>query len=308
MRLLLCWAVLTAITVALSACGKTDAQKAPGQIAAIVNGEEISVHRVNGAIARGNEIPPGEAGEAGEAAARALQQVIDQELLVQNALQAKLDRDPQVMRAIEDAKRQILARAYVDRVAAPAAAQSEDEIRTFYKENPALFERRRIYHLHELVVAAPQEKLAALPAAATAAKSMDEVAGWLKSRELPFKVVTASNPAERIPLHILPRVLEMRDGQIAVFSTARGASVVQVLRAEEAALTGQQAAPVIEQFLLNRKRLELARAEVEKLRAQAKIEYVGEYGPAPAERPAAANAAPGGAKDGHIERGLAGLK
>lgn len=305
MRLQPCWAVLMAIMVALSACGRTDAQKASGQIAAIVNGEEISVHRVNGAIARGNDVPPG---EAGEAAAQALQRVIDQELLVQKALKARLDRDPQVMQAIEDAKRQILARAYLDRVVAAAPAQSQDEIGTFYKENPALFERRRIYHLHELVVAAPQKKLGALQAAAAAAKSMDEVAGWLKSRELPFNVVTASKPAEQIPLEILPRVLEMRDGQIAVFSTARGASVVQVLRSEPAPLSGHEAAPVIERYLLNRERLELARAEVGKLREQAKIEYLGEFKPAQVERPAAASAAPGIGNDGHVEKGLAGLR
>jgi EpsD family peptidyl-prolyl cis-trans isomerase len=296
--------MLMAITVALSACGKTDAQKASGQIAAIVNGEEISVHRVNRAIARGNDVPPG---EAGEAAGQALQRVIDQELLVQKALKAKLDRDPQVMQAIEDAKRQILARAYVDRAVAAAPTQGQDEIGTFYKENPALFERRRIYHLHELVVAAPQEKLGALQAAAAAAKSMDEVARWLKSRELPFNVVTASKPAEQIALEILPRVLEMRDAQIAVFSTARGASVVQVLRSEEAPLSGQQAAPIIERFLLGRKRLELARAEVGKLREQAKIEYVGEFEAARPE-PAAASATPAGADDRHIERGVAGLR
>jgi EpsD family peptidyl-prolyl cis-trans isomerase len=303
MRLQPFWTVLMAITVALSACGKTDARKAPGQIAAIVNGDEISVHRVNGAIARLNDLPPA---EAGEAAARALQRVIDQELLVQKALKAKLDRDPQVMQAIEDTKRQVLARAYIDRVVTAAPTKSEEQIAAFYNENPALFERRRIYHLHELVVAAPQEKLGALQAAAAAAKSMDAVAGWLKSRELPFTVVTASKPAEQIPLEILPRVFEMRDGQIAVFSTARGVSVVQVLRSEEAPLSGQQAIPVIERFLLNRERLELARAEVGKLREQAKIEYLGEFKPA---QPApAAGATPGGADDGHIERGLAGLR
>jgi EpsD family peptidyl-prolyl cis-trans isomerase len=304
MRLQSYRAVLMAIVVALSACGKTDAQKASGQIAAIVNGEEISVHRVNSAIARGNDVPPG---EAGEAAGQALQRVIDQELLVQKALKAGLDRDPQVMQAIEDAKRQILARAYVDRAVAAAPTQGQDEIGTFYKENPALFERRRIYHLHELVVAAPQEMLGALQAAAAAAKSMDEVARWLKSRELPFNVVTASKPAEQIALEILPRVLEMRDAQIAVFSTARGASVVQVLRSEEAPLSGQQAAPIIERFLLGRKRLELARAEVGKLREQAKIEYVGEFEAARPE-PAAASATPAGADDRHIERGVAGLR
>jgi hypothetical protein len=102
-------------------------------------------------------------------------------------------------------------------------------------------------------------------------------------------------------------VLEMRDGQIAVFSTARGTSVVQVLRSEEAPLNEHEATPVIERFLLNRKRLELARSEVGKLREQAKIEYVGEFKPAGPE-PAPASATPGGVEDGHIERGVAGLK
>ncbi|MGH7337531.1 MAG: EpsD family peptidyl-prolyl cis-trans isomerase, partial [Myxococcota bacterium] len=229
--------------------------------------------------------------------------------LVQKALKARLDRDPQVMQAAEDAKRQILARAYIDRMLAAAApAQSEDEIGAFYKENPALFEGRRIYHLHELVVAAPREKLGALQSAASAAKSMDEVAGWLKSRELRFTVATASKPAEQISLEVLPRLSTMRDGQIAVFSTARGASVVQVLRSEKAPLSGQQAAPVIERYLLGRERLELARAEVEKLRGEAKIEYLGEFKPAPAQGPAAASAAPVGVDDAHIEKGVAGLR
>jgi hypothetical protein len=38
-------------------------------------------------------------------------------------------------------------------------------------------------------------------------------------------------------------------------------------------LSAQQAAPVIEQFLAGRKRMELAAAEVRKLRGSARIEY-----------------------------------
>lgn len=295
--------VLLAMAFAVSACGESDVRQASGQVAAIVNGEEISVHRVNSAIARGAAPAPG---GTDEAAAQALQQIIDQQLLVQQALKAELDRDPQVMQAIEEAKRQVLARAYVDRAAA-AAARGPDDTTAFYKENPALFERRRIYHLHEIVVAAPQETLGALETAAAAAKSIREVEGWLRSRELPFSVVTASKPAEQMPLEILPRVVRMRDGQIEVFSTARGVSVVQLLRSEEAPLSAQQAAPVIERYLLNRERIGLARAEVEKLRAQAQIEYVGKFKP-DAAPPTAASAAPGGVNDGHIEKGVAGLR
>src|SRR6266852_31064 len=173
-----CLSALIALVVALSSCGKADVRKNPGQIAAKVNGDEISVHQINNAIARGNDIPPG---EAKQAAAQTLERIIDQELLVQKALKDRLDRDPQVMQAIEDAKRQVLARAYIERAAA-SSTESQGEIRKFYQENPALFERRRIYRVHELVVEAPREKLDTLKAATAGGKSLQDVAGWLKSQ------------------------------------------------------------------------------------------------------------------------------
>ena len=63
----LCLSVLIALVVALSSCGKADVKKGSGQIVAKVNGDEISVHQINHAIARGNDIPPGEAKQAAAA-------------------------------------------------------------------------------------------------------------------------------------------------------------------------------------------------------------------------------------------------
>jgi len=45
----------------------------------------------------------------------------------------------------------------------------------------------------------------------------------------------------------------MREGQIAVIPTSRGASVVRLLQAQEASLSEQQATPIIEQYLQRRK-------------------------------------------------------
>src|SRR6267378_3403304 len=91
---------LIAIAIALSACGIADGKKAASQVAAKVNGGE---------------------------------RIIDQELLVHRAIKAKLDRDSQVMQAIEAAKRQILARAYIDRAVTAASSEtgSQEEMRKF---------------------------------------------------------------------------------------------------------------------------------------------------------------------------------
>lgn len=307
MKLLL--PALIAIALAVSACGKADVNKASSQIAAKVNGEEISLHRINNAIARGNESSPE---QIKQTAAQVLERIIDEEVLMQSAVKARLDRDPQVMQAIEESKRQILARAYIERTVSPGPTESQEEIGRFYKENPALFERRRIYRVHDLVVTAPREKLDALKAAASGLKSINDVTQWLKSEKLPFQVDISSRPAEQIPLNILPELSKMREGQISVFPTPRGGSVVQLLQSAEAPLSKQQATPLIERYLLSRKRLEAARAEVKKLREQAKIEYVGEFaaaGPA-APVPASSTAHERGGVEigGHVEKGLAGLR
>ena len=298
---------LIGVAIALSACGRADGQKAASQVAAKVNGGEITLHQINSVIAGSKQIP---SEQAKQAAAQTLERIIDQELLVQKALKDKLDRDPQVMQSIEDAKRQILARAYIERAAAGSSTQSWEEIRKFYQDNPALFERRRIYHVHELAVVAPREKLDALKAATAGAKSLQDVAGWLKSQKLVFQVAMSNRPAEQIPLEILPQVSEMREGQIAVIPTSRGASVVQLLQAQEASLSEQQAAPIIEQYLHSRKQLAVAQAEVRRLREQARIEYVGEF-EAPRAQPVSSSATPSGSVDDHdapIRKGLSGLR
>jgi EpsD family peptidyl-prolyl cis-trans isomerase len=264
--------LLVLVFLAPAGCERAAADRPDAQLAAKVNGTEISVHQLRtGAGGAGN--PAG--------VAQALEKVIDRELLVQKALAAKLDRDPQVLQSIEDARRQLLAQAYIERsiaVAASAAAGStRDEVRAFYAENPALFAERRIYRLRELAVSAPAEMIDVLRAEAAKARDVDEIGAWLRLRKAKYSVDAVEQPAEQLPLSFLPRLAGMKPGELAVFATPLGASVIQLVHAEEAPLTEQQAAPLIEQFLAGRRRLETAAAEVKRLREVATIEYLGEF-------------------------------
>jgi EpsD family peptidyl-prolyl cis-trans isomerase len=264
--------LLVLVFLAPAGCERAAADRPGAQLAAKVNGTEISVHQLRtGAGGAGN--PAG--------MAQALEKVIDRELLVQKALAAKLDRDPQVLQSIEDARRQLLAQAYIERsisVAASAAAGStRDEVRAFYAENPALFAERRIYRLRELAVSAPAEMIDVLRAEAAKARDLDEIGTWLRLRKAKYSVNAVEQPAEQLPLSFLPRLAGMKPGELAVFATPLGASVIQLVHAEEAPLTEQQAAPLIEQFLAGRRRLETAAAEVKRLREVATIEYLGEF-------------------------------
>jgi EpsD family peptidyl-prolyl cis-trans isomerase len=204
----------------------------------------------------------------------ALEKVIDRELLVQKALDAGLDKDPQVAEAIDNARRQVLAQAYVERVSASAAKASRDEVRAFYDENPALFAERRIYRVRELAVSAPAETLPS--------GDIDQIAAALKARGTAYSLTTQTQPAEELPLAFLPRLSRLKPGELAVFQTpavgsrSAGSTVIQLIHAEDAPLAAEQANALIEQFLAGRKRMEVAAAEVKKLREGARIEYVAQ--------------------------------
>jgi EpsD family peptidyl-prolyl cis-trans isomerase len=178
----------------------------------------------------------------------------------------------------------VLAQAYLERAATVAAKPSREEVRAFYNENPALFAERRIYRLRELIVSAPAEMIDVLRARAAYAADLDEIAAWLKSRDARFSAATETQAAEQLPLAFLPQLARMKPGEIAVFATPAfaqsptgRAQVVQLVHAEEAPLGLEQAQALIEQFIAGKKRLEIAAAEVKRLRESARIEYVAQF-------------------------------
>ena len=248
---------------ALAGCDRVAADRADPQLVARVNGIEISARQI-----RTGGAP---------SVAQAVEKVIDRELLVQKALEAGLERDPLVKDSIDNARRQVLAQAYLERAAGARAAPSREEVRAFYAENPALFAERRVYRMRELLVSASAEMIDVLRAQAARTADLDELAAWLKTRNARFSAATETQPAEQLPLAFLPQLARMKSGEIAVFATPLGASVVQLIHAEDAPLGAEQAQALIEQFLAGRKRLEIAAAEVKRLRSSARIEYVAQF-------------------------------
>ncbi len=267
--------------VVLCSCGKPDVRKTSGSLAVPAGGGALR-HQVDGVNARTGSTDAKQltakqatAKQAALPGVPVRERGVDQELLEQAALEVELDRDSQVAQAIERARRQILAQAYIERAMISAPPASPQEIRKFYAENPALFEQRRSYRIVELMVAMPKGQFGTLQDVVAGAKNLASVARWLESRKLSFETATRSLDAEHIPANTLRRLFEMRDGQIAVLKTSYGASVLRLEESVEAPLSEKQAAPAIARYLHNRKRIELAQAEVAKLRERAKIENNG---------------------------------
>ncbi|NML17530.1 EpsD family peptidyl-prolyl cis-trans isomerase [Azohydromonas caseinilytica] len=260
----------------LAACGdKKD--KPATQVAARVNDKEISVHQLNYVLQQQDVRQ-----DSVEAASRqVLDRLIDQELALQKALDLKIDRQPAVLQALEAAKRDVLARAYLERVAEAAAKPTAAEVEKFYKDKPALFSERRIYQLHEINIQVGQDRLPEVGKRLSAAKDLGEFTKYLQSSDIRFVQNRAVRAAEQLPLEQLDEFARMNDGQARLIPTANGAIVIALAGSQSQPVSLEKARPAIDQYLSTQRKRELVERDIKDLRSAAKIELVGKF----AEKP-----------------------
>lgn len=294
-------------------------EKAPTQVAAKVNGTELTVHQVNYALQR---IPNLDKDQTKTASLQVVRNLVDQEVVSQKALADKLDRDPMVVQALDAARRQILAEAYMSRKLGTPVEPSDAEVSNYFDQHPELFAKRKIYRLQEISIKAPKDKHDAIRAQLGASKTLSDFGAWLKAENLPVKAAQGVKTAEQLPLAMLPQLAKMPDGQAMVVNAPDGLMVVVLAGSQAQPVTLEQAKPSIARLLQTQARQKAAKAELDTLKAAAKIEYLGEFvdagkeaaaapaEPAAAAAPAAApaaEAAPAADADA-IRKGISGLK
>ena len=260
------------MTLTLAGCGNGGGASSPA--AAKVDGHEISLAQISSMIAKNGNVSPEQMKTAGP---KALETLIDQHLLVQKALEAKLDKESQTALGLENARRQVLAQAYMEKTIATLPKPTPEEVRDFYEKNPLLFAQRRIFRFQELGAVVADEKFDEVNTFARKAKTLNEIAAWLKSQNIPFKAIDSTKAAEELSMDLLPNISKMNDGQIAVLRGPGRVAILQLAQSQQAPLDLVHATTQIEQYLTNGKKFEVANAEVKKLRDAAKIEYLGDF-------------------------------
>jgi EpsD family peptidyl-prolyl cis-trans isomerase len=279
------WLALAAVAAAALLVGCGEKKDKASQTAAKVNKDEITVHQINFVLQQQRNLRPEQADAAGK---QILERLIDQQLALQKADEMKLDRDPRVVQQLEAARRDVIARAYLEKVGEAAPKPTPEEIHKYYVDKPALFSERRIYSIQEIAIEAKPDQVAVLRDKLTASKNIGEFIEYLKANDFRFSGNQAVRAAEQLPLNSLDTFARMKDGQAMLVPGASGVQVIVLAGSRSQPIAEEQARPAIEQFILNERRRKLIEDDVKAMRAGAKIEYVGKF----AEKASDAAAAP----------------
>lgn len=312
-----CTHTLLAILLGLSACSSgTDRTRESGQVVARVGDVELTTSQLLQTLAANGA-------KAEDPAARrlALEALVDRTLLVSRARGDGLDREPAVLGQTQAAIERVHAQAAVERIAAAVPRPGADEIRSFREANPALFSRRRVYAIEQLMTESLTMDLATLQARVSNARRIDEVADWLSARGVAFVRRSGTLLPEETGPALAATLQQRTEGELIVLGTPPSLQVLLLRRIESRPAEGPKVDAWIERYLLEERRRKAVDDAVAGMRRDATITLRGEFAPTAAGTPveARAPAAPGSAGgtavvparpdgSGSVDRGVAALR
>jgi hypothetical protein len=154
-----------------------------------------------------------------------------------------------------------------------------------------LFGQRRVYRIEELSLPAKDGLAAQLRERTAKSRSLQDVAGWLKSQNIQFTANAGVRAAEQLPLDFLPQMQTMKDGDIRVFEAVGVLQLIRVVASKTEPVDEARAAPRIQQFLSSLRAREAVTKDMKQIKEKAKVEYVGEFAVGAEEAGAKAKAA-----------------
>ncbi len=283
----------------LAGCGKKqEAQAVVGQVIAHVGPDDVTQQELDNELRLAN-VPADKRSD--QVVKAALSRIVERKYLVQQAIAAKLDREPTVHLDLLRAREQILAGAFVQRdLSSKMSSISKNEIDSYIQGHPKRFDQRELFQIDQISFTPPKD-VQALATATKDFKSLDQVEAKLNEMNIKFSRGTATLDSATMPAEML-KVLDARKADDVYFIRSRGsASFFKVTSVDAQPMTGDQA----NEFAKREVRVDIGRKGAQEISkaALADSKFEGDYArimalpaveakPAPAEGEATPGATP----------------
>lgn len=260
----------------LNGCSEENKSHSSSQVAAKVNDDEITVHQVNQLMRKVNT-PVEEGVSQQEMANKILDKLIDQEILLQEAKKMNLDRDIEVLSLIEEAKRKILVDAYLNRMLQGEKSVSDEDIKRYFEANTKYFTNRKVFSYTQVLIPATADEQNALAEKVKEFNDVDAFTKFLDEQGKPYKMTFESKGSENLSAPLLEPMYAIKPGDIGFLKLSDGLLMIKLTQVNDQPVTYEEAQLAIKRFLAGQQQKQASEKMVEKLRENAKIEYVGDF-------------------------------
>ena len=270
MRLKHTAAVSLILLAGLSACDR----EATGQVAAVVNDEEITLQEINAEIAA-LQIP--ETADKKAVQQQALQRILERRLLAQVAADDGIDSGQDFLIRERQLRDTLLVQLLGERVERTTNPPEPAELDRYIAENPGMFQERKIYAVDRIQFPAPADLTTLSPLEND--HSMAAVATRLNGMGIKFGRDQGEIDSAAIGPDRLKQLLALPAGEPFVVPE-NGVVTIGVITGERTApLTGEEARTLALQALRSQKVNDSVRQRLEQARAKAEIRYQSGFGP-----------------------------
>jgi peptidyl-prolyl cis-trans isomerase C len=253
-----------ALSMALSGCEK----KATGQVAAVVNGDEITLQEVNAAVGNAN-IPDG--AQKDKARSAIVQRLIDKRLVEQQAKAAGIDRDPEFLTRQRELNQALLLEFYAKRTQDTLRVPDKSAIDKFISDHPLNFAGRTIYTVDQIRFPAPADQ--SVIAGMKDLHALPAITQYLTSKGVKFDRGSNKIDSAQVAPQMMQQVLALPPGEPFIVPTPQGVVASVIVGKEVQPLAPEQAQPLAVQMMRSQELDKVIQQRLKDARAKAKIEY-----------------------------------
>ena len=263
-----------ALSLALSACEK----KATGQVAAVVNGDEITLQEVNAELGNANLT---DGAQKDKARGLVIQRLIDKRLLEQQAKAAGIDRDPEFLTRQRQLNQALLLEFYGKRAQDTLPVPAKAAIDKFIADHPTNFAGRTVYTADQLRFAPPADPN--VLARMKDLHSLQAIAQYLDGQGIKYARGANKIDSAQVPAQMMQQVLALPPGEPFVVPTPQGVVASVIVGKEAAPLPADQQQPLAVRMIRSQALDGVIQQRLTEARGKAKIDYQPGFAPAAAK-------------------------
>jgi len=262
-----------------------------GQVAANVNGEEVTLQELNTEIQASN-IPQGV--DKKVAQQQALQHIIDRKLLLAAARDKKIDKSPEFQAQKQRTDELLLAQAYAKQQLAAVPVPTDGDIQKFMSEHANAFSNREALQLDQIRFRPTSNDLKKLEVI-KGDHNLDAVAAHLTGLGIKFDRVKAGLDTGQVPTELMKLINNLPAGEPFVLP-GNGLVTVNVIVGRQTIPTNsEQARQGAVSAWRQQQFTKLIGDQIKTMKDSAKITYQNGFAPPPEKKPGTPAASAGGA-------------